>query len=395
MAVAAIAMPLSAFGTVPWLNSDAGAPHTIYLDFDGHYEPASTNYCPPPFNATPEGWPIDFETSDISGSLDSQTVREIWEAVAEDFASFNVNVTTDPREEPHPDTAHAIRVAIGIPLRGGVALGSAPSSCDDPLTNPPYLNPRIAHVTMVHFDPGSTVSTKKIAKRISHEAGHLYGLLHHTAPRGLIDDWIMAPERASTRYVWRVGPNEFGQPQDDLTQLAWLLGRRADEPNPRQLLQIGGGPPLQGGLAWPGLYTYGTLATVGDTDDYLFTVPWVDSLTFQVVAGAWTNPRAPTYGSEPNVRYRIQIRSQSGDVRLACPTTLPFTLSTTTLQNILSHPDCVQYPTPLRIGETYRVRVFRDPSDNLPGNLGRYTVHVSRPSLPLPLPPLLPKSPYD
>ena len=72
IAAMAIAVPLSAFGEIPWLNSNAGAPHTIYLDLDGPYEPASTNYCPPPLNAAPEGWPIDFETSNISGSLASQ-----------------------------------------------------------------------------------------------------------------------------------------------------------------------------------------------------------------------------------------------------------------------------------------------------------------------------------
>ena len=36
-----------------------------------------------------------------------------------------------------------------------------------------------------------------------------------------------------------------------------------------------------------------------------------------------------------------------------------------------SFPDCEQFPTPLRVGEPYRVRVFRHPSDNPPGNLGR------------------------
>jgi hypothetical protein len=238
---------------------------------------------------------------------------------------------------------------------------------------------------MVHLDPWSTVNPREIAKRISHEAGHLYGLSHHTAPQGLFDDWIMAPQRASTRYVWRVGPNEFGQPQDDLAQLAWLLGRRADEPTPGQL-QIAERITLQG-VEFGGLYAYGTLATAGDADDYLFTVPSADSLVFQVFAGVWTNPFTPIAGSEPNVRYRIQIRSQSGGVTLACPTDLPFTLSTTT-QSVLSHPDCAQYPTPLRVGATYRVRVFRHPSDKLPGHLGRYTVHVRGSSPPPPAPTL-------
>lgn len=388
-AATTVAMPLGAFGAVPWLNSDSGAPHTIYLDFNGHFQPASTNYCPPPLNATVEGFPFDLQTSDISGTVTAQTVREIWEAVAEDFAPFRVNVTTDARKEPTPGTANAIRVAIGVPtptIKG--ANGLAPSTCDDPLTNPPYLNPRIAKVAMVQFDPSSTFTARVIAKRISHEAGHLYGLQHHTAPSGLLDDWIMAPEAASTRYVWRVGPNQFGRQQDDIGQLAWLLGRRADELNPSQLRfdeRI-----TTKGVETSGLYAYGTLTTAADSDDYVFTVPSTNSLVFQVFAGIWTNPFTPTAGIEPNVRYRIQIRSENGNVMLACPAALPFTLDTTT-QNVISHPDCAQYPTPLRVGETYRVRVFRQLSDNLPGNLGRYTVYVrgsSPPPLPSPIKPL-------
>lgn len=384
-----IAAPVSAFGEVPWLNSDEGAPHIIYLDFDGHQEQASTSPCPPPFPpGTVEGWPITWETSDISGSITPQTVREIWGAVAEDFAPFHVNVTTDPRKEPPPDAPNAIRVAIGVELRVG-ELGLAPAMCHDGLTHPPYLNPNIANVALVDLDPRSQFNAREIAKRISHEAGHLYGLDHHVAPRDLFDDWIMAPQRQSNRYVWRVGTNETGQLQDDVAHLAWLLARRADEPNPGRLSQIGGGPPLQGGFLWPGLYAHGTVATAGDTDDYLFTVPAVHSLIFEVFAGVWTNPRAPTHGSEHNLRYGIQIRSQRGDVTLACPSSLPFTLSTTTSRNIISHPDCERFPMSLRVGETYQVHVFRDPRDNHPGNLGRYTVHVSRPPLPLPFPPLV------
>ena len=65
----------------------------IHLDFDGHFEPASTSRCAV---GTVEGWPTDVTVGDVSGAVDPAFVRQIWEAVAEDFAPFEVNVTTDP-----------------------------------------------------------------------------------------------------------------------------------------------------------------------------------------------------------------------------------------------------------------------------------------------------------
>jgi hypothetical protein len=369
------------FGEVPRLNSDTQALHTIYLDFDGHFEPKSKHFCPPPLNATPEGWPVDVSVSDISRTISGNDVRAIWQAVAEDFAPFNAKVTTDPVYEPRFESANALRVAIG-----GLSLdplGVAPSGCEDLLANPPYLNPRIANVAVVNLVDPRSVRPREEAAKISHEAGHLYGLAHHTAqPTTLFDRWIVARLGAASRYIWRNGENEFGRHQDDLAQLAWLLGARVDEANPTALVRAE--RTTTAGTELSGFYAHATLTTEGDIDDFELTVPNVSTLTFQVHGGIWANPFSAQTGSEPNLRYHLEVRSRNGNVKIACPAQLPFVINASTTGTLWSG-DCTQPPN-LVIGATYRVRVYRDARDVLPGNVGRYTVTVDVPAPALPQP---------
>ena len=366
----------STFAEVPRLNSDANAPHTIYLDFDGHVEPKSKYTCPPPLNGTPEGWPIDISVTDISRTITATQVREIWEAVSEDFAPFNVNVTTDAARAPGSETANALRIAIG-----GLStdhLGLAPSGCEDLLANPPYLNPRIANVAVVALDP-RTVLPRQAAAAISHEAGHLYGLAHHTAKSPtLLDRWIVAAFLPGQRYIWRNGENEFGRHQDDLAQLEWLLGRRPDELNPVVLTRAE--RITSAGTELSGFYANGTIAREYDFDDFVFTAPPVPSLTFRVQAGIWANPFSTSVGIEPNLRYRVEVLTGNGNVTIACPDSALSTLEVTSAGTV-ALGDCTT-PPKLAVGTSYRVRVHRDARDALPGNVGRYTVKIDVPSWP-------------
>lgn len=371
-------MPVTTSAGVPVLNSDYRAPHVIYLDFDGHVESAAPHLCPLANGAfLQEGYTQDVVVGDVSADLDTTLIAEIWEAVAEDFAPFEVNVTTDPAFEPGPESARAVRVAIGLVrddlLRKG-ELGFAPPICAaDSLQNPAYLNPYIAHVVVVHLDPSYEVYAADIAKRISHEAGHLYGLIHHTAAAGLLDDWIMALQRsAPLRYVWRKGYNEKMAWQDDVEQLAHVLGRRSDEANPANLRSF---ITLN---ATSGLYAHATFAHEADLDDFLFTVGRAGQLNFEIIPGVWTSPIVPTGSVEPveaNARYLLQVRSGDGRVLLACPEATTFTLSAVTQPTIATN-DCLNRPATLLVGSTYRLRVIRHSNSRLPGNVGRYTVIV-------------------
>lgn len=123
----AIAVPLSAFGEVPQLNSDWGAPRIIYLDLTAtssrHRLTAARRRSPQHPRAGPS---ISKRATSRAASLLRRSARS-WGAVAEDFAPFNVNVTTDPRKEPSPDTPNAIRVCDRRRAEGRGRLGVAPA----------------------------------------------------------------------------------------------------------------------------------------------------------------------------------------------------------------------------------------------------------------------------
>src|SRR6476620_5808821 len=74
---------------LPQLASRPGAPATLYLDFDGNVERqwgAHANVVTPAYDT--DGNPASFSAAELAA------IREIWSRVAEDYAPFNVNVTT-------------------------------------------------------------------------------------------------------------------------------------------------------------------------------------------------------------------------------------------------------------------------------------------------------------
>jgi hypothetical protein len=383
LAAAIVMAPAFAWAEVPALSSAPEAHQVIFLDFDGHFEPRSPHRCPPPVGSV-EGWSIDVATSDISRDIDAGAVRRIWQAVAEDFAPFFVDVTTDPKREPDPDTdtGAAIRVAIGVSSLADGALGASPAGCAvEGAYDPAYLNPRIANVAVVHLDPWRPFNARAIAARISHEAGHLYGLSHHLAAPAALDDWIVAPQgSAPLRYVWRKGQNEFGRQQDDLDELSLLLERRPDGAEPKNLRTYVG-------LSGRRLYGHGTLQEAGDVDDFAFEVIGTGRVTFEVFAGVWLDPATtrPEHGLEANFRPVFQIVDPVSQAVLACPEGLRVTLTSARYRII--DADCALRPQNVQPGGIYRIRIDRHATSQLDGNLGRYTILVRGPVAALTWPP--------
>lgn len=81
------------------LHSRPGADRTIYLDFDGHTTAGTawnTNGRPASFTSAP----YSRDSSAAFNTTELANIGEIWEQVAEDFAPFDVDVTT---EEPSFD----------------------------------------------------------------------------------------------------------------------------------------------------------------------------------------------------------------------------------------------------------------------------------------------------
>lgn len=173
-----------ALGTVPLgetflLHGNAGASHTIYLDFNGHVTSGTS------WNTSFEGgqdivtpaFDLDGNTASFSDA-ELQRIQYIWQRVAEDFLPFNVDVTTeDPGvadliKSGTGDTAWGVRVAIGGSSTdwygnsaGGVAYsGSFNWSSDTPV-----------FVFTAQLGGGAE---KYTAEAISHETGHALGLSH-------------------------------------------------------------------------------------------------------------------------------------------------------------------------------------------------------------------------
>lgn len=161
------------------LHSSPGSSRTVYLDFDGH-------------TATGTGWnsgaqvvspayDTDGNAATFSGA-ERDVVQSVWQRVAEDFAPFDLDVTTeDPGTERitrsgTSDTVYGTRLVVAD------AAGPGPSSCgcggvayvdvfDDP-DNHSYYQPAFV------FTAGVGSGPKGIAEAASHEVGHNLGLDH-------------------------------------------------------------------------------------------------------------------------------------------------------------------------------------------------------------------------
>lgn len=162
------------------LHSKPGAQRVIYLDFDGHTTTGSAwnagTIVAPPFD-------LDGVVSTAFSSTELSRIQYIWQRVAEDYAPFNVDVTT---EEPLADllnrtsssdlyygtraviTHSSIGVCTGC---GGVAYVGVYNWYTS--SNPGYYQP--AWVLYDKLGPGNE---KYVAEAISHEVGHNLGLSH-------------------------------------------------------------------------------------------------------------------------------------------------------------------------------------------------------------------------
>ncbi|MGP6176036.1 Ig-like domain-containing protein [Microbacterium sp. A196] len=153
--------------STPAAGSRPGAPVTVYLDFDGETLTGTQ------WNAYAEIPSLAF----AAGTVPDKAA--VWAAVSEDYAPFNVNVTTT---RPSPDAlyktsigdneygAHVIitdsytDVLPAAAGSGGIAWVNAVGS--------EYMSGALV------FTEGSGGDAKKIAEIASHESGHNFGLGH-------------------------------------------------------------------------------------------------------------------------------------------------------------------------------------------------------------------------
>ncbi len=182
-AAAALAMPVAAVSSLPvqpGFSSNPSSPKKIFLDFDGHVVSNTA------WNNLNNGNPIRAQPFDNDGNLfsfsnsEQSFIRETFAAVAEDFAPFNVDVTTiDPGASAFAGNRNAVRVLISTD-RDSTALGGTGNQWFSNAGGVAYVNSwRFNGDTPVWvFENNLANNAKWIGEAVSHEVGHAFGLRH-------------------------------------------------------------------------------------------------------------------------------------------------------------------------------------------------------------------------
>jgi Bacterial Ig-like domain len=165
------------------LHSKPGSNRTIYLDFTGHtiVGTAWNEFFGDGAPIIMEPFSIDSDQATFSNA-EQDAIQIAWQRVAEDFAPFNVDVTTE-----EPTVAQLTRSSVGDLVYGqrtlmtndldlyasaacegcgGVAYVGVFNELDE------YYEPALAFTASIGSDP------KDIAEVLSHETGHTLGLSH-------------------------------------------------------------------------------------------------------------------------------------------------------------------------------------------------------------------------
>lgn len=292
---------------VPALSSNPGAAATIYLDFNGHFEATWGSYS----NITTPAYDQDGDPTTFS-EAELASIQQIWAGVAEDYAPFNVNVTTV--EPPSFANGVALRVVIGGngSWSGGTYGGLS------------YVNSFTSSVVNTAFVFSKNLSNgyaKYTTDAASHEAGHALGLRHQSTYDGsgtLTQTYstgpgngtapLMGNSYSASRSLWWQGTTTSAMTvQDDMSVLAAStngFGYRLDDHGNST---VGATSLLVSGSQLDG---FGIITTTADLDYFSFgTAAGQISLTVDV---AQFN----------NLDVRLELRSATGVViATAAPST--------------------------------------------------------------------------
>ena len=252
------------------LHSRAGAPRVVFLDFDG-YDASGSGWDDGTQPMAAAAYDADGDPSTFSDS-ERATIQDIWRRVAEDYAVFDIDVTTaDPGaaaigRSTSSDQLYGTRLVVTPTNTAGCSCGGVAyvGVFDAIGTAHDYYQPAWVYT----FGVGT--GAKTIAEAASHEIGHNLGLSHDgTSTTGYYSgqgDW--AP-------IMGVG---YYKP---LTQ--WSRGEYAGANNPEDDFVVMGshGAPLLADdhgdtpadattLSGPDLDVSGVISTAADRDAFSF-----------------------------------------------------------------------------------------------------------------------------
>ncbi len=163
------------------LHSKPGSNRVVYLDFDGHTITGTAwNTGGKPTTVNVGAYDTDGNTSNWS-TAEQDVVRDVWARIAEDYAPFDVDVTTQAppaaaiTRSSSSDQQYGTRVVIDPTswYQSGCGCGGvAYVGVYDNTSQHSYYQPALV------FTKGVGTGAKNIAVAASHEAGHNIGLSH-------------------------------------------------------------------------------------------------------------------------------------------------------------------------------------------------------------------------
>lgn len=161
------------------LHSAPGSSRVVYLDFDGHTATGTA------WNGGAQMVSPAYDTDGNAATFsvaEREVVQSVWQRVAEDFAPFDLDVTTEDPGTDRITRSGTSDTAYGTRLVVTGAAGPGPTSCgcggvayvdvfDEP-GNHSHYQPAFV------FTAGVGSGPKSIAEAASHEVGHNLGLDH-------------------------------------------------------------------------------------------------------------------------------------------------------------------------------------------------------------------------
>ena len=293
------------------LSSKPGSSRTIYLDFNGHTISGTA------WNTSYWGSSALLPAYDFAGGASTFTdaerinIQNVWAFVAEDFAPFDVNVTTmDPgadaiTRDSSADQLYGSRAVVTNDTTGQSRCGCggiAYVGVFNSTSSHAYYQPALV------FTQGVGYGAKNVAEALSHEVGHNLGLVHQGVTGGpgyYTGHGSWAPIMGVGYYKpisqWARGEYagaNSGQDELSVMNSLGLSYRTDDHGNDAASATVLSGP-LTAGATSPGV-----ISTPADVDTFRVDLP---------SAGDVTITASPT-AVGANLDMRLTLRDAAGNV---------------------------------------------------------------------------------